>query len=325
LSHFADSAVHTLPGKMLELAGVGGVVYKFFEPEFTSKPSIVAVTDLAHVDACPIVWRSWAWQQSVIALAGTLPIAIRAFAVTEAEPMFAIACKSAFWTLSKTLVIKLAKTCGVVVPSNKTLFETLFSVIQLHLHCDDETTLGYISKRLSLDDVSQQFAPGLLEIDAAIHILDKDDHKQVVLEQETVSREAGNRKAFVGEYKAKHVQIRAERQAAEDAAVAAKGKPKGKGKGKGKGKPPPLPPALPSTITQATAKLFVPQGCTVWRGVVRCEWCGHCPPYKRVQSPWSVYTELGSLKIVLKLLWDQHCELRGLNFEDACSFHALLA
>ena len=110
---------------------------------------------------------------------------------------------------------------------------------------------------------------------------------------------------------------------AKKAAAAAVEPPKKKAKGAdvgGAGAAVAAAPAMPSTISQATAKQFLPDGASVWRGVSRCEWCGHCPPHKRIHAKWSQYGEEGAMLNVLKRLRLQHCESRGLQFGDACPF-----
>ena len=46
-----------------------------------------------------------------------------------------------------------------------------------------------VSKRLAATDLSDQFVPSLLEIDAAVQVLDKDDHKEIVEEQRRAKRQ----------------------------------------------------------------------------------------------------------------------------------------
>ena len=49
-----------------------------------------------------------------------------------------------------------------------------------------------------------------------------------------------------------------------------RGAKKGKGRGEGAARY-----VVPSTIPQVEARTFAPEDASVWRGVVRSEWCGH--------------------------------------------------
>lgn len=212
------------------------------------------------------------------------------------------------------------------VGHNLSLFKTLFEVIQLRLKTSDSETLDILALRLTLDAMNDEFAPAILQIDEAIEVLDQHDEKHATDEQKKVGERAVHRSDFATEYRAERRRVAAAAAAAAEAAAAV---PKAKGKGKGKkGKPPavaPLPPAphMPSTISQATAKEFVPFGASIWRGVTRMEWCGHMPPYSRIHDKWEELGEKGAMLSVLKRLWTQHCEFRGLEYDLTCPHIAL--
>ena len=100
-------------------------------------------------------------------------------------------------------------------------------------------------------------------------------------------------------------------------AVKGRGAKKGKGRGKGAARY-----VVPSTIPQVEARTFAPEGASVWRGVVRSEWCGHCPPHRRIAASWLTYGEQGALRVVLQRLWDQSLGLRGVD-RSACPYDGL--
>ena len=81
---------------------------------------------------------------------------------------------------------------------------------------------------------------------------------------------------FKSTYKAKYCAVHA-----------VKGKQKGGragglGKSKGRGGL-----VLPAHIPQKEAKLYIPEGASIWCSPTRGEWNGHFPPNKRVHEPYA--------------------------------------
>lgn len=189
------------------------------------------------------------------------------------------------------------------------LFEVLFSVIAGRLGVDDAEVLQIVACRLGNDQLNRQFSPALLGIDDAIQVLDRTDYQVIHDAQAKVKVEASARVDFVRAYRERRERVRD---------VLAKAQPKEKASRKRRRGSEPAAPAYPSTISQATAKAFVPPGAHIWRGVSRCDWNGHLEPFRRVRAAWSRHGEEGAMVEVLKMLWQQHCEKEGLPYPDAC-------
>lgn len=77
--------------------------------------------------------------------------------------------------------------------------------------------------------------------------------------------------------------------------------------------------ALPESMSQREARRWIPEGTSIWRGNLRGEWWGHCPPNLSFHAKWSTYTEAGALKVVIRRLWREHLSMIGRGV-DACPY-----
>lgn len=312
-SAFPDSSILVIPCKRKFLPGRNDIMYfDFILP--VSSPVFKVVTDITDVEACSIQWKSGAWQYQESAEMLSLGLAVRPVREKGPMMMFDLACTKAFWALPRTTIVTLAHLRGISVEKSANLFDALFTVLSGRLEIEDDEVLKLISARLGNDQLNMQFASGLLDIDAAIQVLDWTDHQVVHDAQAKVKTDAAVRSDFVKSYKEKKMKVRS---------VLEKAKPKAKPQN-ARGKRSATQPAAPSTISQATAKMFVPPSAFIWRGVSRCDWNGHLEPYRRVRATWSKFGEEGAMKEVLRMLWEQHCEKEGLPFPDACPHKGLL-
>jgi hypothetical protein len=112
LIHFYKSSVAVWP--VLRRALVPGDPESPVSFEFCrnlEEPRFICIYDLSKWNACSTVWHSWAWQAiSLGVLAATVAPAVRLFQSGKQEPIFNIACRRAFWNLSKTSIETLAAT-----------------------------------------------------------------------------------------------------------------------------------------------------------------------------------------------------------------------
>jgi len=274
------------------------------------------VMNLDDIECCAIAWRSWAWQKlNLGAGINSQVVSIRPFVEMEPCSIMQLACRKAFWSLSKTVIKGLAEAKGISIESSATLFETLFAVIQDQLGTDDEATLVHVGQRLTAGEISSQFSEALLDIDEAAEVLETYDVRKVTQAQQDAREHESARLQFKREYGQRRTVVR---DLLAKAAVK-KGKAAAKAKGK-KGDPPPLP----STMCQKTAKQFVPPGSFIWRGLSRSEWCGHMSPFRRVQASWHTFGEEGAMRRVVAMLWEQYCSFHGLPWPDSCPHKELL-
>ena len=131
--------------------------------------------------------------------------------------------------------------------------------------------MDILHKRLVYSEVKNQRSAELLEIDAAIQCLEKQD--QEVVEHETTKSAVASAtaKEYLREYKDKRTAVDLKLKA-----------PKGRKK---------VIKALvmPFEMTHSEAKVFLPPDTRIWRGLTRCTWYGHCKPHRRIQTKWADY------------------------------------
>jgi hypothetical protein len=77
-------------------------------------------------------------------------------------------------------------------------------------------------------------------------------------------------------------------------------------------------------IDQVEAKKYIPQGTSIWRGVVRDEWCAHCEPNPRLCERFVDHggDSCKALEALLQQLWEQFLFKYGLS-QDACTVKGL--
>ena len=71
-----------------------------------------------------------------------------------------------------------------------------------------------------------------------------------------------------------------------------------------------------TAIAQDEVNKFIPPYTSIGRGLVRCEWCGHCPPRQRISAAWAEHTEHGAMTVIVRQLWTQWLQLHGLEDKD---------
>lgn len=234
--------------------------------------------------------------------------------------MFVLLCWNAFYNLKRSAIRRLAASEGLHTDGNLTLFLLLFFVIQTVLKLEDEEVLAVIALRLGEDEAEFAYNEALFEVDGALGVLDPDDHKKALKDNKEKEKEKEVRRGFVHEYHRKKTECENKKKSTAAGSGGDGGKKGGDGGKAPKGKE----PVMPSTIPQKEAKKYLPPGTYIWRAVVRCEWCGHCAPYKRCSHSWLVYGEYGSMIMTIKKLWDQYCELNATDFMEVCPFAAWL-
>jgi hypothetical protein len=259
---------------------------------------------LKNIVVVPIVWKSWLWRYFKLSNKGQRRVTLQAR--LDAMPLFDVMCNCAFWMLPRTFIVKLAAQYMIRCASAWSLLQCLFHVISEHMHLGPDAVMNIISKRLHLNDLGDAYAPTLLELDEALEVLDQDDRKKVVENQENVVKKMAERSNFARDFKAKRVDIR----------VA-----EAKAKAKAKAKPKAAPKAFKfeSVVELEEAKKLVPQGASVWHGYTRREWCGHhaVSGARRIQASWDMPGgEVETIRNILQRLWLQHSEWCGIELVD---------
>lgn len=226
-----------------------------------------------------------------------------------------VACRCAWWAMSRTAIARFAALRKVAIPAGAGLFETLYAAIMQTLDISEGDALALVGIRIATERNALQFSDELLEMDAAIEIIDSRDREEVQQERRSDSAKKQDVETFSKAFREKREQVQA--------ATANKKAKTGQRSRGGASSSSAHPKVLPKTITQAEAKQFLPLGCAVWRSNTRNEWWGHCKPFKRVVAPWLLGEESTAMFRVLKRLWEQHLEQSGQG-PEACPFEGLL-
>ena len=155
-----------------------------------------------------------------------------------------------------------------------------------------------VALRIPTEENHEQFSERLLELDAAIDVMDTHDKKDVETEKQSAKSRKADRKTFRIEYAQKRKEAKF-------------------------GGVPPLkklkktPTKLPFTIEQGEAKKYIPGGSYIWRGRVRAEWWGHLSPFKRIRCPFTTAgEEQEACRECIRGLWKQHAHFKGYPFSE---------
>lgn len=215
----------------------------WYEPDTSvTTPSFIAVTSLNSLGmtAVSFKWKSWLAQLKEFPnAAGKWGPRIRLFAEGPFESLLVVAAKRAFWTLPRSLLQDIASDQGIDIGQATNAFETVAALSSSILGCDQATATRVCHQRLLLLDQETAYSRDLLEIDEAIEVLDKNDHKTVKAEKTSAERAQCQRRDFAEAYKAA-----AARHLPRPRAVAKRGAK--------------APPPMPDVIQQSEAKKFIP-------------------------------------------------------------------
>jgi hypothetical protein len=181
--------------------------------------------------------------------------------------------------------------------------------------CGPSELLDILALRFQCSSINDELAPVLMEVDSAAEVLERADESVLHDAQKATRTERSDRVAFQAEYRERR-QVLMPRPPAPKAG--GKGGGRG-GRGRGRGRAD-IAPKLPATVEHATASAFLPPNASIWRGLTRGEWCGQYGNSRRIHDKWSQWGELGSMKSVLRRLWQQYAEHMGVSFPECCEF-----
>lgn len=311
LAHFSGSACLVLPCARIDMPS--GLSY-FDITLPLGEPLLVAVTDWSF-DACSLRWRSWAWQcKHCPELRRSAP-AIRPFVEGAVANIKVVASKAGWWSCSRTTLVAYSKQLGLVVPDAGTLFSVLLSLVQ---HCipgmSDDEVLSVVRKRLGFERGEISYADELFEIQEAVEFLDVGDRKLVAAEKASTRIKESSFNELKAAFTEKVKEVRERQQVAARAA-----RPSG---GRAARKAPQR--KFNFSISHAEAKAHIPDGCSIWRGLTRRQWCGHCEPNPRVSFNWDREGgERAAMIACIRRLWVEHVALTGQG-PEACPWADLL-
>ena len=284
-----DSSVIVWPVKRNISKAIKNGVNYFFEPDLQRNDiTLLAVWNLKKFKAIKIVWRSWAWQRTTLDIEVTNKMvpAIRAFQDGPRHEFFQFMCVICFGKLSRTVVEMICKVAGEKFNSNQSFFQLLFEIIKRGLKLNDSGTLDILAQRFVATETVDDYSEHVLNIEEAVEVLEDQDIKVLNAERKQLPQDRETRASFKTEY----VEPRSKVNAAIPAEAAVpKAAPKGRkvavaagGAGGAGG----AKDDIPDSITQKSAKRFLPPGGQIWCGHKRHEWCGHLPPFSRISYMW---------------------------------------
>ena len=194
----------------------------------------------------------------------------------------------------------------MAIPKSASLLEALLQLITEKLGVSHEKAMDFIMHRLA-GEVLEDTGAAVLEIDEAIGVLERDDVELIKEAQKTEREKVIQRESFQAEYKAKR------RHLYELALEQEKKGPKRKKAS--------IAPKLTTTFSQNTAKQYLPEGASIWRGLTSGVWCAHLPPFRRVSCKWTEEGEVQAMKTVIKNVWKQKMFGWGLpDYPEGCPF-----
>lgn len=165
LQHFPGSALLVWPCK--EEVDDDGVRMFHLELEFDEPQLFSIATPTDSMVVFPVAWRSWLWQWKHRQGSHHLLQKGIALVVRSARQMslWEHCCPSAFWNLSRTSIVQLARDRCIDVDSSTNLCNCLFTIVQSSLGMTDDETLDVVSARLRAQEPKREFATPILEIE----------------------------------------------------------------------------------------------------------------------------------------------------------------
>lgn len=199
LLHFHSSCAAGWPCRLERVPGCERTHHVVFDAS-ARRPALLSVFDHRGWEACVVTPRSWAWQwQNFPGMRGK-GSALRLFLKQGPDSLLRIAASQAFWSLPRSWLSTLASHEGWDTGIGDSEFNMLFGCVQNALACSDDEALATVSKRLGANDLDSSFAAAVMEIDAAIDVLDRNDHQKVSSKQKDVAQHESARKAFVDDF-----------------------------------------------------------------------------------------------------------------------------
>lgn len=275
---------------------------RIFEPSCVCEPVLLAITRMEGIQACAYTWRSPASQVALSRSMAQHPPAVRAVADKPPQAIATLAALHAYWGLDRAFLTKLAGFLAVHVSRAMSLFDLVHRLVSHSLpEHDPEALLNVCCARMVSFQKQAAWSEELGQVDEAVEVLARNDHEVISSERKKAHLAEADGHAYRAEYVRRRV-------------VAAKAR--SKVAGRAAPKPPEMRPrALPKwpeqNIDTALAKSMRPPGSSLWPCVRMGNWQGHLEPWPRISRSWSRYGEAGSLNLVLKALWERHCELQG--------------
>ena len=164
------------------------------------------------------------------------------------------------------------------------LFTTIFTMVKSELECADEEATEICHKSLVQMSQSNSHAPAILQVDAALDVMDESDHQRCRDDQDAAEAHLVNRKAFSNAYKEKVKINRDHRGGAKQAKY--------------------NKCVFPATVTRQTAKTNLPPMTSIWKDNGYQAWAAHVKPYPRIRERFDLHgSDHEALKVLLQRAW----------------------
>ena len=280
---FPDSSSLVWPAQRCFWGGDADVTY--FKPLPCKRATFLTVVDPRNVMAATFSWRSCVWLQQRLPDAGAdIRPAVRAVVEGDPQPLMQVAARCAFWKTAATDLQAMAKFLGIALSNSANLVDILYDMISNILGIEGLAVMSILQLRLAVFERDLEYSEDLLELDAAVSVLTKEDQSKLTEEKKRAKLQKSDRDEYTERYKEKMVMFRDE--------------PKRQKKMVQK----PLP-KLFFKLTHAEVKAYIPPGSSIWRSLTKGGWMGHLPPFPRVSATWAEHGEEESPLVCLRKLW----------------------
>lgn len=288
---------------------------------WVSKPApyiaelFVVVLAAERWEALWIQWRSPAGRAANLPLvaAGNVSLAARAFARPGVAwgPLLSVSARAGFWDLPVTTLKAVAEYKGIALEPKPTLFTALVAIVQGILQCPENEVLPICQQRVAnmTAQMEATMSEVILELDKGQQFLDQDEKKELQVAKKPKKDAECDAKAFKAEYKARRSTMA---NSSRGSAASASGSRAAGARAK-VSKYPPVPVGM---LSQPQAKLLLPPGAAVWRGLSNGTWNVHLPPFARKSYPWALYGENESCLMCIRHVWRLYLDGLGQETGD---------
>lgn len=193
-----------------------------------------------------------------------------------------VSARAGFWDLPLTTLEAVAEYKGIALEPKSTLFTALVAIVQGILQCPENEVLPICQQRVAnmTAQMEATMSEVILELDEGQQFLDQDEKKELQVAKKSKKYTGCDAKAFKAEYKARRSTMA---NSSRGSAASASGSRAGGARGGAKvSKYPPVPVGM---LSQPQAKLLLPPGAAVWRGLSNGTWNVHLPPFARKSYP----------------------------------------
>ena len=227
---------------------------------------------------------------------------MRFFGEGEETTIQKLAAAQAFWDLTKSELTDLAEHLGISLEKGADLFTIVLTMVMQVLEVSEDEAIEICHKRLVAMTKATQHNPALLQVDAALDVMDKADHQKFRDDQDAAEKELSHRKAYSNAYQEK-MQTRRNQKGGKKVTYKKR--------------------VFPTTVTQASAKILLPPNSSIWKDNGNQAWAAHVLPYPRISERFELHgSDHDALKVLLQRCWAMRMEHDSVDVAD-CQIQGL--